>query len=129
MAVPSLDPLAGHARGSVQLLLWIGGAIGLMAPLLSLRRGRGTGAVWTLIAAGTVGVSILGGGHAWGHYLIQMVPFFAVGAGCLLGVAFHFAVKMLFGFGQVMRLPIMTFALAPTILLLGGSLVVLRRLR
>ena len=50
-------------------------------------------------------------------------------AGCLLGVAFHFAVKMLFGFGQVMRLPIMTFALAPTILLLGGSLVVLRRLR
>jgi lipopolysaccharide export system permease protein len=50
-------------------------------------------------------------------------------AGCLLGVAFHFAVKMLFGFGQVMRLPVMGFALVPTLFLLGGSLFVLRRLR
>lgn len=50
-------------------------------------------------------------------------------AGCLLGIAFYFVVKMLFGFGQVMRLPILGFALVPTLLLLGGSLLVLRRLR
>lgn len=50
-------------------------------------------------------------------------------AGCLLGVAFYFAVKMLFGFVQVMRLPILGFALMPTLLVLGGSLLVLRRLR
>jgi hypothetical protein len=85
LALPSWDPLAENAMGSIRLLLWIGGAIGLIAPLLKCQnKGRVIMAMWLVIFCAAVCFSILFGGHAWGHYLIQAAPFFAIGVAALL---------------------------------------------
>jgi 4-amino-4-deoxy-L-arabinose transferase-like glycosyltransferase len=87
LALPSWDPLAENGGGSIKLLLWIGGAVGLIAPLLiPQNKERVITAMWLLIFCAAVCFSILLSGHAWGHYLIQIAPFFAIGAAALLGI-------------------------------------------
>jgi 4-amino-4-deoxy-L-arabinose transferase-like glycosyltransferase len=86
-ALPSWDPLAENGGGSLKLLLWTGGAVGLIAPLLIFQnKERVITAMWLVIFCTTVCFSILLSGHAWGHYLIQAAPFFAIGVAALPGM-------------------------------------------
>jgi hypothetical protein len=86
-ALPSWDPLAENGGGSLKLLLWTGGAVGLIAPLLIFQnKERVITAMWLVIFCTTVCFSILLSGHAWGHYLIQAAPFFAIGVSALPGM-------------------------------------------
>jgi hypothetical protein len=87
LALPSWDPLAETRGGLIKLLLWVGGAVGLIAPLLIFQnKQRVITAMWLVIFCASVCFSILLGGHAWGHYLIQAAPFFAIGVAALLGM-------------------------------------------
>jgi hypothetical protein len=86
-ALPSWNLLAANAAGSIRILLWIGGAVGLIGSLLTFRtKDRAIAAMWLLIFCAAVSFSTFLDGHAWGHYLIQAAPFFAVGVASLLTI-------------------------------------------
>lgn len=93
-AFPSQNLLSRNAAGCVGVLLWIGGAIGLIGPFLTSRtKDRAIAAMWLLVFCATVSFSIFLGGHAWGHYLIQVAPFFSIGVASVVSmVRLHKAV-------------------------------------
>jgi hypothetical protein len=72
-----------------QLSLWVGGLVGLLLFSGSaIWRSKPLSVIWLVIfIAGTL-ASILSGGYPWGHYLLQLVPFFAIGVGLLLSLLF-----------------------------------------
>jgi hypothetical protein len=66
------------------LSLWVGGPVGLLLSSGSaILGGRPLSVLWILIFTGGTLASTLSIGHPWGHYLIQLVPFFAIGLGLL----------------------------------------------
>ena len=80
-----------------QLSFWVGGLVGLLFFSGSaIWRGKPLSVIWLVIfVVGTL-ASILSAGHPWGHYLLQLVPFFAIGVGLLLSLLFSFqAIKRL----------------------------------
>jgi len=80
-----------------QLSLWVGGLVGLLFFSGSaIWRGKPLSVIWLVIFISGTLASILSGGHPWGHYLLQLVPFFAIGVGLLLSLLFSFqAIKRL----------------------------------
>ena len=88
LALPSWNLLADNAAGSIRILLWIGGAIGLVGLLLTSRtKDHAIAAMWLLVFCAGVSFSTFLSGHAWDHYLIQPAPFFAIGVASLLAIA------------------------------------------
>src|SRR5262245_9570798 len=80
-----------------QLSVWVGGLVWLLVFSGSaIWRGKPLSVIWLAIfVVGTL-ASILSAGHPWGHYLLQLVPFFAIGIGLLLSLLFSFrAIKRL----------------------------------
>src|SRR5262245_37063745 len=80
-----------------QLSLWLGGLVGLLFFSGSaIWRGKPLSVIWLVIFILVTLASILSCGHPWGHYLLQLVPFFAIGVGLLLSLLFSFqAIKRL----------------------------------
>jgi hypothetical protein len=75
LALPSWSLIADDAAGTIRLLLWIGGAIGLVGlVLMSRMKDHAITAMWLLIFCAAVSFSTFLGGHAWGHYSSSRLP-------------------------------------------------------
>jgi len=80
--------LGGHGSAVeplrfLAMFFWVAGLAGL-ALLGVMRRHRSLTSTFVLVFVFSTAFSIVSSGHAWGHYLIQVAPFFAIGAGILL---------------------------------------------
>ncbi len=78
-----LKSLAGvtDSMFGISLLLWIGGLIGIGSIFLqwfNAAREKRLGLLWLCLFAFGTGISILKGGAAHTHYLIQLAPFLAL---------------------------------------------------
>ena len=80
----SLDGLQS-GRGLLSLIFWTTGLIGLLLIAAELRPKRETRTKWVIVIGSIVLIiATIANRHPWGHYLIQIMPFFAIAAGYLL---------------------------------------------
>ena len=74
-----------NPRALLGLIFWIAGLLGLLLLAAELRLKRETRIKWAIVI-GCIGMIIatIANRHPWAHYLIQIMPFFAIGAAYLL---------------------------------------------
>jgi 4-amino-4-deoxy-L-arabinose transferase-like glycosyltransferase len=70
-------------RRVLSIFFWMSGVIGIASIAFS-RRYRGSTATYLLVFAVAIWVSMIASGQVWEHHLIQIAPFFAVGAGLVV---------------------------------------------
>jgi hypothetical protein len=95
VAKAMLDNAVSAGTGAIfrayQFSLWIGGLSGLLSLFASpICRRKPLAAIWISTFLAATLASILSAGHPWGHYLLQLVPFFAIGVGLLASAIFSF---------------------------------------
>jgi len=67
-------------------LFWVAGLAGV-ALLVVMERHRNAASTMILVFLAATLLSILSSGYPWGHYLLQLAPFFAIGAGLVVSTA------------------------------------------
>ena len=82
----------------INLIFWIGGLAGIFLSILKWKntpREKQWGLIWSYLFLVATVISIVKGGAAYSHYLIQLVPFIALPAAVFLNVLFSSRVRWL----------------------------------